>query len=52
MQEMLSIVRYYFHFEPDSTTSDYSRFITHLKFFAQRLLRNEPMRPWMRSYFS
>ena len=43
MQEMLSIVRYYFHFEPDSTTSDYSRFITHLKFFAQRLLRAEPM---------
>ena len=43
MQEMLSIVRYYFHFEPDSSTSDYSRFITHLKFFAQRLLRDEPV---------
>lgn len=43
MQEMLSIVRYYFHFEPDPTTADYSRFVTHLKFFAQRLLRDEPM---------
>ncbi|MCI1895203.1 MAG: PRD domain-containing protein [Lactobacillus sp.] len=43
MQEILSIVRHHFHFEPDPTTPDYGRFITHLKFFAQRLYRNEAM---------
>ncbi|WP_179393780.1 BglG family transcription antiterminator LicT [Lacticaseibacillus absianus] len=43
MQETLNIVRHHFHFEPDRTTPDYSRFITHLKFFAQRLCRSEAM---------
>lgn len=43
MQEMVNIVRFHFHFEPDPTTPDYCRFITHLKFFAQRLHRGEPM---------
>ena len=34
-----SIVKDYYHTEFDDESLDYYRFITHLKFFAQRLLR-------------
>ncbi|MGG1449525.1 PRD domain-containing protein [Bacillus licheniformis] len=37
MQEILSIVKYHFHIEFDEESLHYYRFITHLKFFAQRL---------------
>lgn len=36
-----SIVKVYYHTEFDDESLDYYRFITHLKFFAQRLLRKE-----------
>ena len=36
-----SIVKDYYHTEFDDESLDYYRFITHLKFFAQRLLRKE-----------
>ena len=36
-----SIVKDYYHTEFDDGSLDYYRFITHLKFFAQRLLRKE-----------
>lgn len=38
MQEVTSIVKYKFHIEFDEDNVYYYRFITHLKFFAQRLL--------------
>ncbi|KAA6447313.1 BglG family transcription antiterminator LicT [Bacillus swezeyi] len=37
MQEILSIVKYHFHINFDEESLHYYRFITHLKFFAQRL---------------
>ena len=36
-----SIVKDYYHTEFDDESQDYYRFIAHLKFFAQRLLRKE-----------
>lgn len=41
MQEISDIVRRFFIIEFDETSLNYYRFITHLKFFAQRVLRNE-----------
>jgi beta-glucoside operon transcriptional antiterminator len=40
MQEISDIVRHYFLIEFDENSLYYYRFITHLKFFAQRLLNN------------
>ncbi len=40
MQEISEIVRQYFMIEFDENSLNYYRFITHLKFFAQRLLNN------------
>lgn len=42
MQEVLSIVKYYFHFEFVEDNVYYYRFITHLKFFAKRLVDLNP----------
>ena len=41
INEVLNIVRYHFKIALDETTLDYDRFVTHLKFFARRLLRNQ-----------
>lgn len=42
MQEISSIVKYYFQIEFDENSVYFYRFITHLKFFAQRLItKNE-----------
>lgn len=38
MQEISNIVKYYFRIEFDTNSVYYYRFITHLKFFAQRLV--------------
>lgn len=38
MQELINIVKYYFHVDFDEEDVYYYRFITHLKFFAKRLL--------------
>lgn len=38
MQEISNIVRYFFNIEFDENSVYYYRFITHLKFFAQRLI--------------
>lgn len=38
MQEILHIVKYQLHLEYDLQSLSYQRFITHLKFFAQRML--------------
>ncbi|TQI79169.1 BglG family transcriptional antiterminator [Serratia fonticola] len=38
MQEILNIVKYHFRFDYNEETLSYHRFVTHLKFFAQRLL--------------
>lgn len=40
MQEVSDIVRHYFLIEFDESSLYYYRFITHLKFFAQRVLNN------------
>jgi beta-glucoside operon transcriptional antiterminator len=39
MQEILTIVKYHFKMEFDEESLNYYRFITHLKFFAQRLVK-------------
>ncbi len=41
MQEISNIVKYYFSVEFDTESIYYYRFITHLKFFAQRLLTHK-----------
>ncbi len=38
MQEIVNIVKYYFHMDFDEDDLYYYRFITHLKFFAKRLV--------------
>ncbi len=38
MQEILNIVKYHFRFDYNEDALSYHRFVTHLKFFAQRLL--------------
>lgn len=38
MQEVGNIIKYYFNLEFDTSSVYYYRFITHLKFFAQRLI--------------
>ena len=41
MQEISNIVKYYFKFEFNEESVYYYRFVTHLKFFAQRLVTNK-----------
>lgn len=38
MQEILNLVKYQLRLEYDESTLSYQRFVTHLKFFAQRML--------------
>lgn len=38
MQEILNLVKYHFRFDYNEESLSYHRFVTHLKFFAQRLL--------------
>lgn len=40
IQEIMTIVKYHFHAEFDTSNIYYYRFITHLKFFALRLLKD------------
>ena len=42
MQEVLEIVRNYYDIELNEDSLDFGRFITHLKYFAQRLFSNKP----------
>lgn len=41
IQEILNIVKYHFRIDLDEESLDYYRFITHLKFFAQRLFNEK-----------
>ena len=41
IQQVVGIVAEYFNFEPDETSLNYARFITHLKFLAQRIYSKE-----------
>lgn len=41
MHDILNIVKYYFIIEFDKESLVYFRFLTHIKFFAQRLVNNE-----------
>ena len=41
VQEVLKIVQYYYRVDFDQESLNYYRFITHLKFFAQRLVNKE-----------
>lgn len=41
MQEVVNIVKYYFHVDFNEDDVYYYRFITHLKFFAKRLVENK-----------
>src|SRR5699024_12256245 len=40
-QEVLNIVKYHFNIQFDRNTLAHNLFVTHLKFFAQRLFRGE-----------
>jgi len=40
IQDILNIVKYHFKIELDEDSLNYFRFLTHLKFFAQRLINN------------
>jgi beta-glucoside operon transcriptional antiterminator len=40
MQQILMIVKYHFNMEFDEDSLNYYRFVTHLKFFAQRIFNN------------
>ncbi|MBV4415782.1 BglG family transcription antiterminator LicT [Clostridium tyrobutyricum] len=42
VQDILSIVKYYFKINFDEESINYYRFLTHLKFFAHRVLKNTP----------
>lgn len=41
VNDMLNIVKYHFQMELDEDTLNYERFLTHLRFFAWRLVRKE-----------
>ncbi|WP_334212291.1 PRD domain-containing protein [Clostridium paraputrificum] len=41
MQEILNIVKYHYRIDFDEESLSYYRFITHLKFFAQRLFNGK-----------
>lgn len=41
IQSVLKLVRYYYHIELDESSVYYTRFITHLKYFAQKVLSNK-----------
>lgn len=41
VQDVLNIVTYHFNVVLDESSLNYTRFVTHLQYFAQRLLRNE-----------
>ena len=41
IQEILNIVRYHLKISFDEDSLDYHRFVTHLKFFAKRLMFGE-----------
>lgn len=40
IREILNIIKYHFKFEYDEESLSYQRLVTHLKFFAQRILNN------------
>lgn len=44
IEEICSIVRYYFKIDFDENSVYFSRFITHLKFFSQRLFLNQQLK--------
>ncbi|MEI2394751.1 MULTISPECIES: BglG family transcription antiterminator LicT [Paenibacillus] len=52
MHDILSIVKKHFNFEYDEDSLMYFRFITHLKFFAQRLLKDRDIRSTDNSLYS
>ena len=41
MQEILQLVKYQYHLEYDEESLSYQRFVTHLKFFARRMLSRD-----------
>lgn len=41
IQSVLKLVRYYYHIDLDESSVYYTRFITHLKYFAQKVLSNK-----------
>ena len=45
IQHIIAIVKYHFHMELDEDSLAYERFLTHLKFFTQRAIKNEIYQP-------
>ena len=46
IQDVLNIVKYHFHIMIDEESLDYERFVTHLKFFVQRAMKEQESRIW------
>ena len=44
VKEILNIIRYFYSIEFNQNEMNYERFLTHLKFFAKRLIKNESKR--------
>ena len=44
VKEILNIIRYFYSIEFNQNEMNYERFLTHLKFFAKRLIKNENKR--------
>lgn len=41
IQQIISIIKYYFQVELDETSLAYDRFLVHLKFFIERIMKNQ-----------
>ena len=46
IQDVLNIVKYHFNIIIDEESLDYERFVTHLKFFVQRAMKEQESRIW------
>ena len=46
IQDVVNIVKYHFNIISDEESLDYERFVTHLKFFVQRAMKEQESRIW------
>lgn len=51
VNNILKIVKYHFKIELDETSINYERFLTHIRFFAMRLLQNERLQDMYDQFF-
>ncbi|MEH7382088.1 PRD domain-containing protein [Bacillus sp. JJ1533] len=51
VNDILNIVKYHFKMELDETSLNYERFLTHLRFFGMRYMRNEKSTDFIDDFF-